>query len=360
MTVQIIWRRSLVGWIATGFCVFIHVDAKVAIDPFRDLISKDDRVRFLLGRERVAVNWGGYSTVEATLSLLQAALNSPERFDRFCLLSGADFPIKSLNDLHRGLDSQVEFIRVDRRLDDTEDSKHSRYVRYAHSRDGPTKDGSHKGPRKVYDKICLYHGSTWWALTEGCISYIADYVQRNPDYPQFHRASLLSDEIFFHSIVKSSPYAGFISHDFERAADLEAYFDLNEHGCHYIDWNSKGVRLPKVLDDRDFHRLIGSGAYFARKFGDVSERLLERIEEAISTQEEVGRAGSYRAARGVDRAKSAESVLGRLRSGTRNGRRWLSSHLARSEGTKDSAGHMKSSSAFLPFASRGFQREFAR
>ena len=146
--------------------VFIHVDAKVAIDPFRDLISKDDRVRFLLGRERVAVNWGGYSTVEATLSLLQAALNSPERFDRFCLLSGADFPIKSLNDLHRGLDSQVEFIRVDRRLDDTEDSKHSRYVRYAHSRDGPTKDGSHKGPRKVYDKICLYHGSTWWALTE--------------------------------------------------------------------------------------------------------------------------------------------------------------------------------------------------
>ena len=187
--------------------VFIHVDAKVAIDPFRAMIPDDGRVRFLQGHERVAVNWGGFSSVQATLSLLQTALNSAKRFDRFCLLSGSDFPIKSLSDIYEGLDSEMEFIRVDRRLDDSDDNQHCRCVRYAYFPDGPAKDRSPKGPREVYDKISLYHGSQWWALTEGCIGHIIEYLQRNKDYAEFHRNALLSDEIFFHSIVKSSPYA---------------------------------------------------------------------------------------------------------------------------------------------------------
>lgn len=262
--------------------VFIHVDAKVAIDPFRALIPECGRVRFLQGHARMAVNWGGFSSVEATLHLLRAALNAPGGFDRFCLLSGSDFPIRSAKQIHTGFATNRQFIRIDRRLDDSDDNSHCRYVRYEHFPDGAAKDRAPQQRRKVYDKIGLYHGSQWWALTEACVGYIMDYVERNPDYAAFHRNTLLSDEIFFHSIVKSSPYAAFVSHDFEKASDLEAFFALNEHGCHYIDWNSRGVRLPKVLDEEDFGRLIRSNAFFARKFRDASEQLLERIEDVIA------------------------------------------------------------------------------
>lgn len=262
--------------------VFIHVDAKVPLEPFRAAIREDGRVRFLDRHERIAVNWGGFSSVEATLLMLRAALNDPGGFDRFCLLSGSDFPIASAKAIHDGFASNREFIRIDRRLDDADDNSHCAYVRYAHFADGPGRDRKPKQRRRVYDKISLYHGSQWWALTEACVSHILEYVERNPDYAAFHRNTLLSDEIFFHSIVKSSPFAALVSHDFEKASDLQAYFAFNEHGCHYIDWNSRGVRLPKVLDEGDFDRLIGSSALFARKFRDASEPLLGRIEEVIA------------------------------------------------------------------------------
>jgi hypothetical protein len=98
----------------------------------------------------------------------------------------------------------------------------------------------------------------------------------------FHAYTLCPDEIFFHSIVKHSPFAAHITHDFESVSDLDAFFSLNEHGCHYVDWTSRGVSLPRVLTEADFDALEGSEAYFARKFRNgASDRLLERIEANI-------------------------------------------------------------------------------
>ena len=68
------------------------------------------------------------------------------------------------------------------------------------------------------------------------------------------------------SIVKNSPFSAKITHDFETARHLDAFFALNEHGCHYVDWTSEGVLLPKVLDEADLDRLLNSQAHFARKF----------------------------------------------------------------------------------------------
>ena len=262
--------------------VFIHIDGRVDIAPFQDRIADDATVAFLQGKDRIEVNWGGFSQVEATLRLLHASLNCGERFDRFCLLSGSDFPIKSLHDIRDGFSSEKEFIRIDRRLDDSDDNSHCRNVRYVHFRDGPKIEGADSNePRKVYAGISLYHGCQWWSLTEGCIGYVIDFVDRNRDYTDFHTYTLCPDEIFFHSIVKSSPFSANITHDFETAKHLDAFFALNEHGCHYVDWTSEGVLLPKVLDEADLNCLLNSEAYFGRKFRGRSESLLEIIESAI-------------------------------------------------------------------------------
>ena len=227
--------------------VFIHIDKKADIAPFKALTSEDGSVVvFLSDDERIRVNWGGFSQIEATLSLLHASLNCGERFDRFCLLSGSDFPIKPLNAMRHGLNSRKEFMRVDRRLDASDDNSHCRYVRFFISGISRLPRKLIKNPPDVYDRISLYHGSNWWALTEGCIEYIVDYIDRNQDYTDFHRYTNCPDEIFFHSIVKHSPFAANITHDFETAGNPGAFFALNEHGCHYVDWTSKGIPLPEV------------------------------------------------------------------------------------------------------------------
>jgi hypothetical protein len=263
--------------------IFIHIDRKVDLAPFLASVPGNSGATFLQDRDRREINWGGFSQVEATLSLLNTSLSSRERFDRFCLLSGADFPIKGLGQIWNGFDSDLEFIRIDRRLNPSDDNTHCQNVRDFHfvDRPAPTNHDLSAQPRNSYDKISLYHGSQWWGLTSACIKYIIDFIDRNRDYVDFHAYTLCPDEIFFHSVVKHSPFATNITHDFEAVADLNAFFALNEHGCHYVDWTSRGVSLPKVLTEADFDALVGSEAYFARKFKHgFSDRLLELIEAA--------------------------------------------------------------------------------
>ncbi|MDP2107018.1 MAG: hypothetical protein Q8J76_13570, partial [Desulfobulbaceae bacterium] len=86
-------------------------------------------------------------------------------------------------------------------------------------------------------------------------------------------------EIFFHSIVKHSPFAQSISHDFERAGKLAEFYALNDHGCHYIDWNAQQKVLPKILTSQDLGALRHSKALFARKFDSIQSLELVQILE---------------------------------------------------------------------------------
>ena len=220
---------------------------------------------------------------------MNTALSFGEPFDRFCLLSGADFPIKNNKTIYETFCTPTEFLRVDRRLTGSDNNRHCRFVRYLwfydHSRI-VRKLFSGKIPRKPYRKLSLYHGATWWCLTRGCIKYILEFLKNNEDYINFHKRVLCSEEIIFHSIIKNSPFASNISHDFEKSADLAAYEATNEHGCHYIDWTSKNLAsYPKVLDCSDYSALVDSPALFARKFNEKSsealtEELTRRLLEA--------------------------------------------------------------------------------
>jgi len=264
--------------------VFIHIDGKVDVTPFQERIPEENgKVVFLGDEYREAVNWSGFSTVSATLRLLQSSLEGRERFDRFCLLSGSDFPTRSLNHIYDGFSSQKEFIRIDRRLDASDDNDHCYNVRHYHFMDGPCLGkAAHGDIREVYSDISLYHGSQWWSLTDKCVNHVMDFVGRNLDYSEFHKYTHCPDEIFFHSIVKSSPFSANITHDFELVDDLESFYALNQHGCHYVDWTSEGVPLPKVLDETDLNNLLSSQAYFARKFREgQSDKLLEALQRVV-------------------------------------------------------------------------------
>lgn len=280
---------KLVEFLNCGWTrIFIHIDRKVDIAEFQKYIPEEKGVIFLDDAFRVSVHWGGFSQVEATLNLLKVSLDFGEHFDRFCFLSGSDYPIRSLGEIKSAFDSKKEFMSIERRLDAS--SKHSHYknIRYLHLLDFPILNIMNrlikkmtgiepKIRRKMYKKINLYHGSAYWSLTADCIKFIFDFLQVNRGYIRFLRFTKSSDEIFFHSIVKHSPFAGNLSHDFEK----NTYFEKNNiHGCHYIDWTAKGIPLPKVLDLSDMDNLLQSKALFARKFREgTSEELLSLVQK---------------------------------------------------------------------------------
>jgi Core-2/I-Branching enzyme len=262
--------------------IFIHIDAKSDILQFKQLISEDKNITFLKEKQRIKVNWGGFSQVAAILNLLRAALSSGIAFDRYCLLSGADFPIKDLNYIQAQFATQKEFIRIDRQLGASSHHRQSKNVKRFYFRDYPEFGGNWLSgiiPRNLNTKIKLYHGSGWWALTDEFIKYTFSFLKDNPDYINFCKYTNSSDEIFFHSIIKHSPFSGNITHDFEKVTCLSDFMSMNEYGCHYAIWD-KDARSPKVLDASDISLLLNSKALFARKFDEkISEDLISILEQ---------------------------------------------------------------------------------
>lgn len=265
--------------------MFVHIDRKSNLTEFTSRVPARPDIQFLAGARRVRVAWGGFSQVRATLNLVSAALQSGETFDRFCLLSGSHFPIKRSSDIAASFDSNREFIRVDRRVSGAAGTSHCDHVRYFHFADSRLLRRarlSGRVRRRVYDKVPLYQGAQWWALTRGCVDYVLEFLRDNPELVRFTRWTLLSDEILFHSIVKVSPFAANVTHDFETAASYVDHLASNDHGCTYVDWNAVGVRLPKVLTADDYASLMRSQCLFARKFDEPRSAELRSMLERVN------------------------------------------------------------------------------
>ncbi|WP_294952842.1 beta-1,6-N-acetylglucosaminyltransferase [Sulfurovum sp.] len=263
---------------------FIHVDKQTDLSWFRKKATvKGENVHFLTDRNRFKINWGGFNMLKATLRLVETAWQSPLQFGRFCLLSGSDYLLKSQADMRTALAEDIEYIRIDRMLSDHQSDTHSHNIEHFFFPDNPILKSfrlSGRFHRRPYDGIALYHGSQWWALSRRAISFILDFLEKNPAYTQFHRYVNCPDEIFFASMLKSTPFADRISHDFEA----RQLMDPTLFGAHYIDWClcSNDGRSPKILTEDDYEKLYRSEALFARKFDEESSAiLLQKIDRCL-------------------------------------------------------------------------------
>jgi hypothetical protein len=242
---------------------FIHVDKRAAMAPFKAAVPRQANVVLL--PDRVPVRWGRLSVVRAVLKLLRAAAGSGHAFKYYTLLSGSDYPIKSRQEIHaRLLASDCQFIRVDRRLVG-EPNAHFEFIKRL-------------PPGTYFGDLVPYHGSMYWSLTADCVNFILAFLKENPGFVDLHRQVHAPDEIFFHSLVKASPFAEAIVHDFERGTCAD---DLL-HANHYIDWGGRRPRENLTLDERDFADLLASAALFARKFHqEKSRQLLDLIDDRV-------------------------------------------------------------------------------
>jgi Core-2/I-Branching enzyme len=207
--------------------VFVHLDAKSRDFPIEQLAALTNVV---LVKPQVAVHWGDFSMIEATLALLRSALDRDERFSKLVLISGGCYPVKPINQLaslFRG-DGGHNYIRFTPILPSSFlgilVSRHwimTPLLPDALMARQPWLRAVEKNARVFLNKLSSYRprgfqreigvqpyfGSQWWAISEPCARYILAFVKDNPAFSRAYRSTYAPDEQFYHTIIMQSPFA---------------------------------------------------------------------------------------------------------------------------------------------------------
>ena len=269
---------------------YIHIDGKADLAAFKRATEGISSVYFC--EPRVKVTWGAFSVVEATLRLLEAALLHPGAMscNRFVLLSGADYPIASNQEISRFFAKHPnrEFIRGFAIRDAGRPQlwrirgRHFRELAPRYSWLRPplfaVESGLRLFPRRLPSKTVFVCGSQWWALTRACAQFCLNFARTDRDLVRLFKTTFAPDEMFFHTIVHNSQFAReadvpepFVD-DVVRSGSLRFYANL-----HYLPNN--------WICTREDARAALNGSprqLFARKFSsDRSYSAMDLIDESL-------------------------------------------------------------------------------
>ncbi len=203
--------------------VFIHVDLKTDITPFEEALHGCPSVFFV--QKRVKVYWGGFSSVSATINAFREALSHGD-FDRFVILQGLDYPIRSNAEISGFFQAHpdTEFINaINASRSEQFGVKHK--YRYVWTWDKTPMSRLflvvfkvlYKLKMPLWFKPCrvreagetfeIYEGWAHIALTRRCVEFVVRFHDSHPKFNRFFRTVYASDESYFHTIVYNSEFA---------------------------------------------------------------------------------------------------------------------------------------------------------
>lgn len=252
--------------------VFIHVDSKN--ENIREDIEKSDGVYLLPKKDCVDVQWAQFSEVKATLNLLNVAI-SKGGYSHYFLISGQDFPLKSIGKIVRFLNERKDENFIDcaliKRFEKRNDIYFPRMVIgrriwqkilkgiLVYSTGGWNQTFSIIKRLKPAN-VQYYFGSQWWCLNDAMVKWIYNFLENYPEYIKLFKHSLCPDECFFQTLVMNSPFA-----------------NTTKPYLHYIKWE-KGKSSPKTLTTIDYEELKKAEKLIARKFDiNVDAEIIERL-----------------------------------------------------------------------------------
>jgi len=247
---------------------YVHVNRLTGDETFAEMRAG------LAGREnviwlpRVACYWGGFSLLRATLVGIETILASGELPDHAVLLSGQDYPLRppveveaqlaarsGRNLLHHFRLPAPEWAGEGGGLNRLR-YPHFERVRYR------TRLLRVPVPRRLPRGLEPYGGMALWALTGETLSWLMRFLAERPEVLRFFQRTKMPDELFFQTVLLSSPLAATVDNEL----------------LHYLDWSS-GSAHPAILTAADLPRLRASGRLFARKFdAAVDSEILDLLD----------------------------------------------------------------------------------
>lgn len=241
--------------------LYIHVDSKSNII---EKINIQKNVKLL--KDRVDVRWGTFSQCEATLKVFNLILKSGIKYKYIHLISGEDFPIKSLEYFKKYFfENSCNFIEYSKLPNDELVKKgydrfqvyyplwmirrpnefFIRVIRVLY-RDLILSTKMFKRKKIPFDT--LYYGSQWFSINYETFQYITEYLSENEHIIEFFKNSIYPDEMFFQTIILNS----------------EISFECVNDNLRYIDWSAK-QGSPKSVDKKDIDLALTTKNFFIRK-----------------------------------------------------------------------------------------------
>jgi len=248
--------------------IYIHVDLKKNIEDFAAL-KKHSRVYLVL--KRVKVYWGSFTIVQATINGFAAILSSGKEYGYINLLSGQDYPVQSINNIHKFLgDNPGKAFMEYYLVNEVWTEAITRITRYHLA--NYTFAGRYtveKWLNKIMPERKLPYGLTavgrsqWFTIASEFARYILDYIKSHPRIVKFFKLSWAPDELFFQTILHNSEYRDRMVNDNLR----------------YIDW-SEGKASPKTLTAEDLPKIIASNKLYARKLNaKIDGEIFDKLDE---------------------------------------------------------------------------------
>lgn len=266
---------------------YIHIDKKVDITPFKQLLGKN--VHFV---RRHWISWGGWSQVKYQQEMLRAVLDSGIDYSHVVCLSGLDYPLWNTNDINTFFNSnptkefisgynlttnkfQLPYIRNYHLFRDLECSNTWIKNKLIVASRNILKYILHKQTKvEINGRLCdVYKGSDYWAITLQCAKYVYSTIKQKKLQIYF-KTSYIPSEMCIQTIVFNSPFA----------KDAMLWNDSKYPGLHtltplhFIDY----TKQIKILDTSDYQRLKESGRMFCRKvISGKSDELVSIIDNPL-------------------------------------------------------------------------------
>ena len=279
--------------LAAGADVFVHIEKNTPVEPFAEPLQNVPNVHFIT--PRLHCRWGGWNAVTATVNLLRAAL-AAGGYDRIVFLQGADYPIKTAQEIQAFFAShrETEFIRA---CDVTAsaDPYFKEMCRVVFFRNH--EDIVHKVLEKLmqHGRIYLrngsvpldsggsvhaYWGSAQWAITGKCAEYIVNFYDTHPEFDRWFYHAFPTDEMYFATVVMNSPFREKTTTHGPEPAQKGL---VNWRNLHYFEYPGS----IRVYGGQDYDFVHSLPELYIRKVNtEKSTELLNRLDALENEQKE--------------------------------------------------------------------------
>lgn len=263
--------------------IYLHIDAKNQMMDTDILRSRVERANLFIYSE-IKCYWGDVSLVECELFLLEKATAASHQY--YHLISGVDFPLKSMDEIYDFFDKNYgkEFVFF---ASDKMDERHRDWYLKYYCLQKLYRKSNIKAINSIFyfiEKVSVklqslinikrakyfkeyYKGSQWFSITEQFAKYVLEF--KDIIIKDFH-FTFASDEMLLPTLIMNS--------DFKDNLYIKRFDNSMEQNLRYIIFNNG---IPKILGQEDYDDMISSDCIFGRKFSCDNIDLIEKLSENI-------------------------------------------------------------------------------
>ncbi|MEL6975590.1 MAG: beta-1,6-N-acetylglucosaminyltransferase [Bacteroidota bacterium] len=259
--------------------IYIHIDAKsTSIQPEKvsDHCQKAS-IQFVSSKK---MYWAGYSMIDVTLDLLEASIKDKNVY--YHLISGADLPLKSQDELHAFFaeNEGKEFVsggkivnwKIASRYKYYYNEKWAKYLKRKTHRIARYLSAALQTillvnrTRKL--NMDFYMGGNWFSITHDFAAYVLarkDFIKKYFDH------TFCADEVYIPTLLYNSRFKENVS---------------KKMNLRYVDWKRGN---PYIWQEKDYEELTSKDLYFARKFSyENHPEIMEKLKKKLLSSDEKG------------------------------------------------------------------------